>query len=192
MSDGVVNTELEPDLENPQVVLQKLSARHKNVASLLSQGTPRLMIAKICSYTPEYITMLQRQPLFIQYVKEMNVAVGTQLEALFGRTVDVIQETLENGNAEEKLKAAKLQMEATDRIGRNRYRAPQEGGEDRLENLADRLVGLLERKRSSANGRVFEEAEIVSESQRPLSGMQGSGEVRRPQSSSGESLVPAV
>lgn len=130
------------------IELKKLSQRHKNAAALLAQGVDRQCIAAAVEYTPEYITWLQRQPLFITYVKEMSVAAGTRLEAMFSQSVEVIAKGMQYGTTEEQLRAAKLQMEATGRIGR--YQVPTKGDEagDRLEHLADRLVDLLHRKRT--------------------------------------------
>lgn len=137
-------------LENPAPVqLQKLSERHKQVAALLAQGVPRQVIAEIVQYTPEYITWLQRQELFAEYVKEMTAAASVRLEALFDKSVEVIAENL-NAGGEIGLKAARLQLEATGRVGREKAPAgPSETSEERLEALAQRLVRLLHAKRAT-------------------------------------------
>jgi hypothetical protein len=150
--------------DQPTVVLQRLTERHKQVAALLAQGVPRQTIAEIVQYTPEYITFLQRQPLFIQYVKEVSQAASIRLEALFDRAVDAIADGLSSGG-EVALKAARLQMEATGRIGAGKERQAQteEGMEERLGVLADRLVRLLQEKRGQivpgqVVGKVVEDA----------------------------------
>lgn len=148
--------------EAKKVELKKLSPRHKHVAALVAQGVDRQTIAAAVGYVPEYITWLQGQPLFVEYIREMNKAVATQLEAMFGQTVDVIQDAMVNGSVEDKLKGAKLQLEATGRIGRFATQAPEAGGEDRLSQLSERLLGLLERQRSKVNENA-EDATIVSE-----------------------------
>lgn len=127
-----------------QVQLAELSPKHRQVAALLAQGVDRATIATICDYTPEYVTWLCGDPSFRAYLKEMLSVADARLEALFESSVDAIAETLVAGSSEEKLKAARLQMEATRRIG---PRADTDPGAppalDRLEKLAERLTGLL-------------------------------------------------
>ncbi len=149
------------DLPSPAIELKKLSPKHMQVAALLAQGVDRRTIALACDFTPEYVTWLQRQPLFVTYIKEMSAAVNTRLEALFSKSVDTINEAMDCGSTDEKLKAAKLQMEATGRIGR--YVTPPGGGEqgDRLEQLSERLLQLLQRQR----GVIHEHDEEVSEAE---------------------------
>lgn len=156
-------TELQ-SLPAEPIELKKLSPKHQQVAALLAQGVDRRTIAAACDYTPEYVTWLQRQPLFMAYVKEMNVAVAVRLEALFTKSVDVINETMENGGEEARLKAAKLQLEATGRVGRFQTVPPEGGGTDRLEQLSERLLDLLKRQRSAVYDQdEVTEATVVSE-----------------------------
>src|SRR6266850_1170162 len=132
--------------------LKKLTELHKQAAALLAQGVGRQTVATACDFTPEYITMLQQQPLFIGYVKEMTAAAATRLEALFDESVEVIADTMKNGTEDGKLKAVKLQLEATGRVGQNAERERTPGDSDRLSVLAERLVSLLATQRR----RVFE------------------------------------
>ena len=128
--------------------LKKLSPAHKQAAALLAQGLGRPLIAAACDFSPEYVTYLARQPLFVQYLREMTAAAQVRLDALFDQSVDVIADTLVNGGVEEKLKAARLQMEATGRVGRLQgTERPAQEGPDRLEQLAERLVSLLHKQR---------------------------------------------
>lgn len=142
------------------VELKKLSPKHMQVAALVAQGVSRRTIAAACEYAPEYVTWLQNQPLFIEYIKTMNKAVGTQLEALFAKSVTVISNAMENGMIDEQLKGAKLQLEATGRIGRFATIAPEAGGEDRLMQLSERLLELLKKQRNTVDA---EDAVIISE-----------------------------
>src|SRR5216684_2469820 len=128
--------------------LKKLSPKHKQVASLLAQGHSRALIAQAVSITPEYVTYLARQPLFQEYIREMNLVVSARMEALFERSVDIMAEAMQEGNYDEKLKGAKLQLEATGRIGRYQGETPTTGQDNRLEVLAERLVGLLQNQRN--------------------------------------------
>lgn len=146
--------QLPADSESPEEVtsgwtLQKLGERHKQAASLLAQGCKRGEIAAITQYSEEYISFLTRQPLFRAYVKEMGRYSEERLLALFDETVDVIADTMRNGTEEGRLKAARLQMEATGRIGRERAGRDDKPEDDSLNALADRLVQLMRRKQNA-------------------------------------------
>jgi hypothetical protein len=123
--------------------LTKLKPVHKQVASLLAQGMKQVDIAKLCDITPQYVGMLLKQPLVQAYIKDMCDVVGVRMEALFAQSVEVIAETMANGSEAGKLKAVRLQLEATKRIGRI---DPNVGGNgsnvERLEKLAERLISL--------------------------------------------------
>lgn len=140
----------------PAFQLQKLSEKHRLIASLVCQGIDRAAIAAASGYTPEYITMLKNQPLFIQAVREITSASAVELEGLFPMAVDIIKDTMESGNFDEKLRGARLQMEATGRIGK--YRAEDDvPKDDRLGQLAERLVNLLQDQRRSVHNGSAEE-----------------------------------
>ncbi len=145
MSDGGALVEHPPS--DPAVVLKELSPRHKQVMALLAQGVDRQTIAKICNYVPEYITWLARQPACKLYLEDMANVVGVRLEALFEKSVDVIAETMVTGNGEERLKAARLQLEATKRLGRHEIHV-NNADNDRLEKLAERILTLNQRART--------------------------------------------
>lgn len=141
------------------IELKKLSQKHKDVASLVAQGVSRQLIAEVIGITPEYVTWLQRQSLFKEYIKEMSEAVSTQLEAMFSKSVDVIAGAMQHGSIDEQLKGAKLQLEATGRVGRFQTQAPVGSGVDRLEQLSERLLGLLQRQRGVIHE--AEDAEVI-------------------------------
>lgn len=151
------------DLEgSPGWQLQKLSQRHKSIAALLAQGVQRQVIAAAVGVTPEYITMLSRQPLMLAYIKEMSAVNAMRLEAMFEQSVEVIADTMNNGTEDGKLKAAKLQLEATGRVGRFQVEPPSGGGAgDRLEKLAERLVGFLHTRRSEIHNGSVQEADVI-------------------------------
>ncbi len=135
--------------------LKELKPMHKQVASLVAQGMKNVEVAQICNITPEYVSMLLRQPLVRTYIAEMCEVVGTRLEALFEKSVEVIAETMKSGSNGDKLKAARLQLEATKRIGRPDPNAGLDRGNvDRLERLAERLISLQSGVRQ---GRTFNE-----------------------------------
>lgn len=131
----------------PAVLLKELSPKHKQVVALLVQGVNRQTIAELCEFTPEYITWLGRQPLCQAYFRELNEFADVRLQALAGKTVDVISEAMDNGSHENQLRAAKLQMEATGRIGRYKENQPGKPNEERLIQLGERLINLLQSQR---------------------------------------------
>ena len=152
MQTASLPIELPEDAPPPGIILKKIGARHKEAMALIAQGVDRRTVAKICNWTPEYITWLQQQPLCKEYLVEMNEVVGFRLEALFDKSVDVIAEAMVNGSQDERLKAARLQMEATKRLGKHEQQ-PETPDSDRLERLAERLIALQGRVRS---GETFE------------------------------------
>jgi hypothetical protein len=128
---------------SPKWELKQLKPQHKQVAALLAQGMKNVEVAQIVGITPEYVSMLLRQPLVKEYVGQMCEVVGVRLESLFEQSVEVIAETMRSGSNADKLRAARLQLEATKRIGRI---DPNVGGNganvERLEKLAERLISL--------------------------------------------------
>lgn len=161
----------------PSWQMKQLKPRHKSIASLLAQGGRNVDIAKIMNVTPQYIYMLSRQPLMKEYISQMCEVTGVRLEALFEKSVDVIAETLESGSEAGRLKAARLQLEVTGRVGA-RDAGPRSGGgaDDRLLLLAERLLFLGSGKREP--GVYYENGEKITDAEFSES---GSGE--RPESS---------
>lgn len=139
----------------PRWELKQLKPLHKNVASLIAQGMKNVVVAQLCEVTPEYVSMLLRQPLVKAHIAEICEVAGVKMEALFDKTVDVISDAMENGSRSEQLKAARLQLEATSRIGKpdpSRGLSPVQ--EDRLAVLAERLIAL---QTNARKGRLFDE-----------------------------------
>lgn len=129
--------------ENPWE-LKSLTDKHKQAAALLAQGLGPLEIGGLLEFTPQYITMLQRDPLFKRYLADMTEVSETRLDALFNRSVEIIASGLDNQASENQLKAARLQLEVTGRIGKNiRNGSTSEDTANRLARLAERLVQLL-------------------------------------------------
>ena len=137
----------ETETERTPYQLQELSQRHKNAISLLAQGTPREIVAKACDYTPEYITWLHRQPVCREYLKELAESVDGRMLAMYEQSCTAMADVIANGKDEDRLKAARMNMEVIGRLGRDRDRDPPDPGADRLDILADRLVKLLQQKR---------------------------------------------
>lgn len=135
----------------PPVQLQKLSPVHKQVLQMVAQGIDRQTIAAACNIVPEYVSWLVKQDVCKEYLQEMRDIVDTQLEMMTTDSVSAIREVLQTGCPADRVRAAKLQMEAVGRIG---SRAPtgasaSSSAEVRLEQLAARLTGLLTQARAS-------------------------------------------
>jgi len=129
--------------------LQALTDKHRQVASLLAQGLGPSDIAAVVDFVPQYITMLTRDPLFKEYLREMSEVAEARHEALFQQTPDIVASAFRVGTVEEQLKAARLNLEITGRIGKGER--PNNGTDtsiERLNTLADRLLGLLGKVRS--------------------------------------------
>lgn len=160
----------EPILETEdraEWVLQKLKPKHFQICALLAQGFKNIEVAAMCGVTKEYITMLLRQPLIKQEIAKKGEVIGQRFELLTEKSLDVMVDAMNNGNHQDKLRAVKLQLEVTKRIGRADPMAlSQNVSDDRLEQLANRLEGLLDGKKGGLydeKGNPIEEAEIVRE-----------------------------
>ena len=137
--------------------LKTLKPWHKQMCSMIAQGIPRATIANVFKKTPEYISMLAAQPLIQTYIQQDCTYAGLQLEAQFVQSVTAISDTLENGNHKEKMQAARLQLEATKRIGpRSTPQATEVNFDDRLMQLSERLVGLLESQKMATQPTIIE------------------------------------
>lgn len=152
--------------------LKKLTPAHKQALSLLAQGVPQATIATVCDFTPTYVSMLARMPICKEYVAQLTEAHDLQLEAMFVGSVEAIGHALQNGKTDERLAAAKLQLQATKRIGK--YSGQPRGvsdTEDRLVHLSERLVGLLESYSAHANHTNAADHATVSINARVLQGL---------------------
>lgn len=131
--------------------LRALKPVHRQICSMIAQGIPRYTIAEACQVAPEYVSNLIRQPIIREEIRRFAEFAELQLDAQFTKVVDAIGDTLDNGNNKERMMAARLQLEATKRIGpRSEERGNPGNTEDKLINLANRLVGLLENKMATA------------------------------------------
>lgn len=97
--------------------LKNLSPKHKQVAALLAQGLGRGKISELVKITPEYVTMLAKQPLFMAYVKEMTQFTDVRLQALFEKGVDVVADLMQTGTEDTKLRAAQTVLKAVGKDG---------------------------------------------------------------------------
>ena len=133
--------------------LQALSSNHKEVLSLLAQGLPQAEVAAITGFAPGYIPWLVKQEVCQQYLADMRAVVDHRFTAMTEQSCDTILDVMKNGATDERLKAAKLQLEVVGMVGAGKKDIQPQGNNDHLQQLADRLVGLL---KSTREGIVYE------------------------------------
>lgn len=97
--------------------IKKLSHKHVTMCSLIAQGEGNKKVAALLQWCPEYITKLLKQTLIKEKIKEFAEAADARLVALTEQSVEVIAEVMRDGNHRDKLNAARLQLEATNRVG---------------------------------------------------------------------------
>lgn len=145
--------------------LKQLKPKHLQICALLAQGMRNVDVAAMTGVTKEYVSMLLRQKIVQQEILRVSEIAGQRLELMFEKVVDVVGDTLENGNATEKLKAARLHGELTHRIGRpDPFAQGAQVSDDRLEKLANRLEHLLDSKKGNLydeEGQPIEDATII-------------------------------
>lgn len=125
--------------------MKELKPIHKQLCSMLAQGIDRQTIAQVLDITPEYVSMLSKQPLVQKYIQEMCQFASLQLEAQFVEGVKVIGDVMANGNDKERLQAVRLNAELTHRIGSGSGPVAELiDTNDRLARLASRLLSLQE------------------------------------------------
>lgn len=120
--------------------LKKLRPMHRQICALIAAGQKYVNIAPIVGCTPEYISMLMRQPIIKTEVDRLSDVAMTRLKALTEQSVEVIGTTLRDGSEKGKLQAARLVLEGTGRLGRGAG-----GGAEAPADMADRLLQLSER-----------------------------------------------
>jgi len=186
------------EAENPGWVMKKLKPKHRDICALLAQGFKNVQIAAVTGVTKEYVSMLQRQPLIKQEIARLCEIAGTRMEALFVQTTEAVADVLANGKDADRMKAARLQMEVTGRVGtRNSRIADQVPADERLERLAGRLIDLLGTNRSIAHGDEGTSAAPIEGEFRQLPGRDNSEEAigqfqGQPGQESGQSEGPSA
>lgn len=140
---SIPHEEQEVAQTQPKWEMKELKPWHKNLASMVAQGIDRQTIAYAMDCTPEYVSMLARQPKMIEYMRELADFANFQLESQFAKSVAAIGDVLENGGHKEKMQAARLQLEATKRIGSRGVDTEKVVDTNaRLARLAERLMYL--------------------------------------------------
>lgn len=126
--------------EIPQWELKKLRPMHKQICALIAQGHKYVNIAPIVGCTPEYISMLMRQPLIKAEVDRISSVAMVKMNALTDMAVEVTRSSLTEGSEKGKLQAARMVFETTGRLGRGAG-----GAGEAPVDMAERLLQLSER-----------------------------------------------
>lgn len=95
---------------------KKLTQKHKNIIALHAQAMPREQIGEYCGCTPEYVSMIVATPIAKEYMRDLTRYMDSRLEAMYGRTVQVIEDGLNGSATDTQLKAARLQLEVTGKL----------------------------------------------------------------------------
>lgn len=154
--------------EVTQWEMKKLKPKHLQICALLAQGFKNVEVAGMVGVTKEYVSMLLRQPLIKQEIARRGEVIGARFELMTEMTADAMADTLKNGAHADKMKAARLQLEVTKRIGRpDPYAQGNNVPDDRLEKLASRLEHLLDSTKGGlydeSGAPIYEDAEVVRE-----------------------------
>lgn len=121
--------------------LKKLSQKHKTIIALHVQNLTREEISQVAGCTPEYVSMIVAQPLAQQYLAELEKYMDSRLKALYGKSVDAIQQGLDSQDEEVALKAARLQLEATGKMKKDDERG--HSAEDVVAAILDRATVII-------------------------------------------------
>lgn len=119
-------------------VLKKLKQKHKTMVALHLQGLKRDQIAQLAGCVPEYVSMIIAQPIVQEYLRDLEQYMDNRLRSLYGKSVDAIDSVLTSGSDDAKLKAARLQMEATDKMGK------QEHGKQTAEDVVSAILAGIQ------------------------------------------------
>ncbi len=120
-------------VKNPWI-LKRLSQKHKDMITLSLQGLDREKVGEFCGCTPQYVTMVNRQPLARVFIAELESHLDLRLRGLYERSLDALQAGLTSPKIADKLAAAQIQLKA---IGK------AEPGPDSAKQTAEDVVSAL-------------------------------------------------
>lgn len=95
-----------------------LTPKHKGILSLVAQGVKYMEIGSLCKCTQQLIVMLVASEKGQEYLRYIEQQMDMRLRALYSKSIDAIEDQLTVGSGENKLKAAKLQMQAVGKLGK--------------------------------------------------------------------------
>ena len=175
------------DADHPLVELEgdfsELTPRQKMALTYLAMGKKNTWISKKLAMGDGAVHSLTCRADAKLFVSELTQGAHLQMEALYVKSVEAVRETLEKGKYPDKIKAARLQMEATKRIGSMTSPiGPIVDTNLRLTKLAERLLMLndnskreIQTRRTPHGYEVHEEHDIT-----PPASEAGAGQGDRP------------
>lgn len=95
---------------------KRLNDKHKAIIALHAQAVRREDISRVCGCTPEFVSMVVRTDLAKAYLAQLEEHTDGRLRQLYGASVDAIDSGLHSDDEEIKLKAARLQLEASGKM----------------------------------------------------------------------------
>lgn len=113
-----------------------LTPKHKQILSLVAQGMKYAEIGSLCKCTTQLIVMLVASEGGKGYLAQIEQQMDMRLRSLYNKSIDAIEDQLTAGNGENKLKAAKLQMQATGKLGR------EQEHHDTAEDVIQRIMNM--------------------------------------------------
>lgn len=117
---------------------KRLTPKHRQILSLHAQGMRRAEIGALCKCTPEFVSMLASTDSGKAYLKELEGYLDGRMRALYKKTIDAVEDQLENGRGADKLAAAKLQLQVTGKLGKEKDEA--ESAEDVIQRIMNLQV----------------------------------------------------
>lgn len=96
-----------------------LSQKHKNIIALHAQGVSREEIGEFCKCTPEYVSMIVATPIAKEYLSDLERYLDSRMNALYSQSVETIHQGMMGNATDTQLKAARLQLEATNKLGKD-------------------------------------------------------------------------
>lgn len=117
---------------------KRLTPKHKQILSLHAQGMKRVEIGALCKCTPEFVTMLASTDIGRAYLKDLEAYLDGRMRTLYKKTIDAIEDQLDNGRGADKIAAAKLQLQVTGKLGKEKDEA--ESAEDVIQRIMNLQV----------------------------------------------------
>jgi hypothetical protein len=123
----------QPGQKNPWV-LKRLSQKHKDMVTLSLQGLDREKVAEFCGCTPQYVTMINKQPLARILIAELESHLDLRLRGMYVKSLNALDKALTSPKIADQLAAAQIQLKA---IGKS------EPGPDDSKQTAEDVVSAM-------------------------------------------------
>ena len=117
-----------PSGGNP-FILKKLTQLHKDAAVLSLQGLSREKVAEFCGRTPEWVTLICKQPLVKAYIADIEAHLDMKLRGMYEKSIDAIGAGLNSSKVSDKLAAAQLHLGTIGKLKSNNVEG-RESAED--------------------------------------------------------------